>query len=93
MEVGKLAMSKPISFFCTAPKAKRVCLVGDFNSWHPQSHPMQRRPDGSWYLQVTLHHGHHHYRFMVDGKPALDPTAMGTVRNKRNERASLIAVS
>ena len=87
------SLSKPIGFFCIAPKANMVCLVGDFNSWNPQSHPMQHRPDGSWYLQVALPHGHHHYRFMVDGKPALDPTAMGTTRNKRNERVSLIAVS
>jgi len=86
-------MSKPINFFCLAPEAEVVYLVGDFNSWHPKSHPMQRQSDGSWHLQVTLHHGHHHYHFMVDGKPALDPKAMGIARNEKNERVSLIAVS
>ena len=85
--------SKPINFFCVAPGAETVNLAGDFNDWHPQSHPMQRQSDGSWYIQVALDHGHHHYQFMVDGKSALDPKAMGIARNERNERVSLIAVS
>ena len=54
---------------------------------------MQRQADGSWHLQVPLYHGHHHYHFLVDGKPALDPRAMGIARNEKNERVSLIAVS
>ena len=36
--------------FCTwAPHAKAVCIVGDFNSWVPGSHPMQQLEDtGIW---------------------------------------------
>jgi hypothetical protein len=30
-----------------------------------------------WFLQVELSHGHHEYRFLVDGKPVLDPHAAG----------------
>jgi 1,4-alpha-glucan branching enzyme len=85
--------SKPINFFCIAPGAATVCLVGDFNDWQAKAHPMQRQSDGSWYIQVVLSHGHHHYQFMVDGKSALDPRAMGIARNEKNERVSLIAVS
>lgn len=86
-------MSKPINFYCFAPEAKEVYLVGDFNDWQPGSHPMQRQPDGSWTIQVPLHHGHHHYQFLVDGQPTLDPRAKGIARNARNERVSIIAVS
>ena len=86
-------MSKPINFFCVAPKAEKVYLVGDFNSWKPGTNPMERQTDGSWQLQLPLHHGHHHYHFLVDGTPRLDPKAMGVARNERNERVSLIAVS
>jgi 1,4-alpha-glucan branching enzyme len=86
-------MAKPINFFCFAPEAKRVSLVGDFNDWQPGVHPMTRQPDGSWTIQVPLHHGHHLYRFLVDGQPALDPRANGVGRDARNERASLLAVS
>ncbi len=86
-------MAKPINFFCFAPEAEQVSLVGDFNDWQPGAHAMRRQPDGSWNLQVALHHGHHQYRFLVDGKPMLDPRATGVARNAQNERVSLLAVS
>jgi hypothetical protein len=49
--------------------------------------------DGWWFIQVPLTHGHHQYRFVVDGKPMLDPHAAGVARNERNEEVSLVAVS
>lgn len=82
---------KPVSFFCPAPQAKKVELVGDFNDWQPL--PMTQSVDGWWLAQVELCHGHHEYQFMVDGQPTLDPQATGTVHNQRGERVSLIAVS
>ena len=54
---------------------------------------MKRQPDGAWMVQVDLSHGHHHYLFWVDGEGRLDPRAQGIVRNERNERVSLIAIS
>ncbi len=86
-------MAKPINFVCLAPSAKQVHLTGDFNSWNPTAHPMTRQPDGAWLLQVQLHHGHHHYVFLVDGKPVLDPKANGVARNQGGEKVSLLAVS
>lgn len=82
---------KPVSFFCRAPGAKSVELVGDFNHWHPLR--MQQSIDSWWRTEVELCHGHHQYRFLVDGEPALDPNATGVVRDERGERVSLIAVS
>ena len=82
---------KPVNFYCAAPAAKQVALVGDFNHWHPL--PMRRSVDGWWLAQVQLCHGHHQYRFLVDGKPMLDPHATGVGRDERDERVSLIAVS
>ena len=86
-------MAKPVNFYCTAPAAQSVCMTGDFNGWDPTSHPMERRVDGTWFLQVQLPHGHHLYRFLVDGKPQLDPRSAGVARDDHSERASLIAVS
>jgi 1,4-alpha-glucan branching enzyme len=86
-------MAKPFNFYCAASRAKSVNLVGDFNGWDPASHPMKRRVDGWWFLQVPLTHGHHQYRFLVDGKPVLDPHGAGVARNERNEEVSLVAVS
>ena len=84
---------KPVNFYCSAPAAASVVLVGDFNNWDDTSHPMRRQVDGSWFLQVLLTHGHHRYLFLVDGKPVLDPRGTGVARNDLNERVSLIAVS
>lgn len=82
---------KPVSFYCAAPHAQSVELVGDFNHWHPIQ--MERTVDGWWLVHVELTHGHHQYRFMVDGKPVLDPHATGIVRDEHGDQASLIAVS
>ena len=82
-----------VDFFCRAPQAKSVSLIGDFNRWQPDSHPMTRMPDGGWVIRMELPHGHHQYLFLMDGKPTLDPNAMGQVHNERNETVSLIAIS
>lgn len=84
---------KPVNFLCTIDTAERVTIVGDFNDWHPEATPMERQTDGCWRAQVILPAGHHHYQFIVDGKPTLDPRAMGIARNELNEKVSLIAVS
>lgn len=86
-------MAKPVNFICVAPSAQKVTLIGDFNDWDPAAYPMKRQPDGAWLLQITLHHGHHHYQFLVDGKPMLDAKAQGIARNEKNEKVSLISVS
>lgn len=86
-------MHKPINFFCHAPLATAVAVVGDFNDWNPSSNPMRQGPDGAWHVQVSLNHGHHRYVFLVDGVANLDPRAQGISRNDKNERVSLMAVS
>jgi 1,4-alpha-glucan branching enzyme len=84
---------KPIPFVCEAPEASQVFMTGEFNGWNEKSHPMARTQDGAWRLMVDLKHGHHLYRFVVDGKPVLDPKANGVARDAKGERVSLIAVS
>ncbi len=82
---------RSISFYCAAPLAKSVSITGDFNHWQPL--PMERRPDGWWYLQISLCHGHHQYRFLIDGKAALDPAATGKGQDEHGEPVSIVAVS
>jgi 1,4-alpha-glucan branching enzyme len=88
-------MAKPVNFYCHAkPDAKSVRLVGDFNDWNITSLPMQRRPDGWWFVQVPLTHGHHQYVFLVDGEPELDSHAAGFVFGMTPfGKVSVIAVS
>ena len=85
--------SHHVDFFCDAPTAKSVMLVGDFNGWRPDATPMRRMPDGRWFASLEIHHGHHRYVFLVDGNPQLDPNATGIARDDQNNRVSLIAVS
>jgi 1,4-alpha-glucan branching enzyme len=86
-------MAKPVNFICVAPAARHVYLVGDFNDWDPAALPMKRQPDGGWIVQIPLNHGHHHYLFLVDGKPTLDPKAQGVGRDEQNGKVSVVAVS
>lgn len=86
-------MLKPVNFHYHSPDARKVCIVGDFNDWKPDAHPMKRKTGGFWNAQITLPHGHHRYHFLVDGTVALDPRANGEVLNDIKERVSLIAVS
>jgi len=53
---------------------------------------MKRQPDGCWRAQVQLKAGHHHYQFLVDGKPMLDPRAEGVAHNRQGEKVSMISV-
>ena len=43
-----------------APGARALFLIGDFNGWNRESHPMLRRPDGVWEIRLqpeALQHG------------------------------------
>lgn len=84
---------RPVNFYCDAPAAEYVALVGDFNAWDANACPMRRLPDGRWMASVELNHGHHRYLLLVDGNAMLDPRANGRARNERNEPVSLVAVS
>ena len=83
----------PVNFYCNAPEARQVSVVGEFNQWNSATHPMSQMPDGGWHCQIVLQHGHHQYLFQVDGQGQLDPRAAGVSRNEKNERVSLIFVS
>src|SRR5437868_12690017 len=86
-------VTRPINFIYLSPEAKNVSVIGDFNQWQPEANPMKRLPDGGWFARVPIHHGHHQYLFLVDGKAVLDPRAQGTARNERYEKVSIVAVS
>jgi 1,4-alpha-glucan branching enzyme len=80
-------------FFCHAPEAKRVSIIGDFNNWNPNATSMIRRCDGQWMASLELRHGFHRYAFLVDGKTVLDPNAAGRTQDSQNQPVSLVAIS
>ena len=85
-------MTKPVVFMCLQREAQRVSVMGDFNDWNPETHPMQRQLDGAWRIEVPLTHGHHRYLFSVDGVLELDPRAQGMEKVEEGH-VSLVAVS
>ena len=49
--------TRPVRFLCSEKNAQRVTLMGDFNQWNAESHPMERQFDGVWRLELELDHG------------------------------------
>ncbi len=82
-----------INFSIEAPDAESVFLCGDFNDWDPNAYPMQRMPNGVWKLQLDLPSGEHHYWFLVDGKPRLDPKAERISNELLKHKVSLLMVA
>jgi 1,4-alpha-glucan branching enzyme len=72
---------KRITFKLDAPEAQFVSLVGDFNSWNPDSHLLKKNSNGSWKISVSLPPGRYEYRFMVDGQWHNDPNCDSCVPN------------
>ena len=80
-------------FFCHAPEAKQVSIIGDFNDWNPNATTMIRQPNGWWMAGLELTHGYHQYVFLVDGKRVLDPNAAGATKDSQCQPVSLAAIS
>ncbi len=64
---------KRIEFTYEAPDAREVILVGSFNNWSPEKHPMKMNGDGIWRKTLILPQGPYEYKFLVDGQWKEDP--------------------
>jgi 1,4-alpha-glucan branching enzyme len=62
-----------------APDAKRVVVTGSFCAWDPERHVLTKHRDGYWEARLSLPHGRHEYRFVVDGTWVNDPTCPDVV--------------
>ncbi|WP_297295171.1 1,4-alpha-glucan branching protein GlgB [uncultured Methylovirgula sp.] len=57
-----------VRFAVWAPNARRVAVVGDFNTWDPQRHPMRARyPSGIWELFIPRAPVGTRYKFDIVG--------------------------
>ncbi len=82
-----------IKFQLHAKEAKRVSLLGDFNNWDPDRHPMNKKPDDLWEKTVMLAPGRYEYKFQVDGKWRLDPEGKERCRNQFGTENCIIQVA
>ena len=80
------------TFTYADPKARKVCLAGEFNNWSANANPMARLAGGVWTVQLQLPSGTHQYLFAVDGKWTSDPKALLTHPNFHGGNNSVILV-
>jgi 1,4-alpha-glucan branching enzyme len=64
---------KKASFAIEAPLAEKVVLMGDFNHWNPNVHPMKNDGKGIWTKAVIIPPGRYEYKFLIDGDWRKDP--------------------
>ena len=87
-----------VTFSFKSTEAKKVILIGDFNNWNPQKHPMKKNWNGMWWngiweKTVMLPPGIYEYKFVVDGQWANDPQNFQTSRNKFGTLNSILNLS
>ncbi len=69
----KTTSSKQVELCCHAPEAQAVFVAGTFNDWRPDATPLRRQADGHWRSTLPLPHGHHEFKFIVDGQWCCEP--------------------
>jgi len=65
--------NQKVTFSISAPEAKEVFLVGDFNNWDTETHPMKKDVNGVWKKAVMLAPSQYEYKFLIDGDWKQDP--------------------
>ncbi len=81
-----------IRFSVSAPSARRVSLVGDFDGWNPSAVPMRRASSNVWIADVRLRPGRHVFAFAIDGALRADSTAPRAVEDDFGVPGSVIVV-
>jgi predicted carbohydrate-binding protein with CBM48 len=70
-----------------------LSLLGDFNQWNVEAHPMTRTDDGSWSITVALTPGAYRFRYFANGENwANDDGADGLVDNEYGSANSLVQI-
>lgn len=66
-------VNKEIDFTVSAPSAREIYLVGDFNHWKiNEESRLARLEDGKWVKKMGLEPGRYRYKFVVDGEWRID---------------------
>lgn len=55
--------------FKLSEEAENASLLGEFNSWDKEAHPMKKLKDGSFSVTVSLDAGNEYrFRYLLDGE-------------------------
>jgi 1,4-alpha-glucan branching enzyme len=63
--MGAIPHTGGVGFRVWAPNAQRVSVIGSFNDWDGESHPMQAEENGHWYTDVAEAHIGDQYRYLL----------------------------
>lgn len=69
----KTTAKQKVTFSYFAPEAKSVLLAGDFTNWDQAPMSLRKFKGGIWKKTISLPHGEHQYRLLVDGQWQDDP--------------------
>jgi len=58
---------RAIDLAVLAPDAQSVSVVGEFNDWRVDSHPLQLKDRETWHITLQLPPGVYQYKFVIDG--------------------------
>lgn len=91
-EILKEEMPKlsEVVFSITAPNAKEVYIVGDFNGWTQDNTSRMENNNGTWTKKIRFNSGRYQYRFVVDGTWTEDPNNPVREMNPYGQMNSLI---
>lgn len=80
------------NFSVHSPDAKYISLVGDFNNWIDNRHPMSKNKYDVWSVTVPLRKGKYSYKFNLDGIWIIDKNSPEIVKDKMGDQRSLLEV-
>ncbi len=90
--MARTSSSKPATFKLSAPQAKRVSVVGNFNNWDTKSNLAKKDSRGNWMVKLNLKPGKYEYKFFVDGQWVNDPGCKSTVPNSFGSHNSTVEI-
>ncbi len=81
------------AFSISAPEARNVYIVGDFNSWRADNTSrLEQMPDGIWEKKIALKPGSYKYKFIVDGEWRHDTHNTKSVTNSFGGFDSVLSI-
>ena len=89
---GPLRVPGGVLFKLDAPHARRVAVVGDFNSWQEPVELNDDDGDGVWIAITRLDPGTYQYKFKVDDQWRPDPCNPVEVDDAHGGRNSVVVV-
>ena len=82
-----------VTFRSEAPdEAESLSLLGEFNEWNADRHPMKQRKDGSWSVTVRLPTDHEYsFRYLIDDQIWLtEEQSDGTAYNNLGDANAVV---